>query len=253
MQIPVAEIFGPTIAGEGIDAGRRTHFLRLGGCDMLPTGACSWCDSMHAVDPARVRELPKMSEQEILTAIEALGTSTRTLTITGGNPLLYDLTELVGAMRANNQWTIWVETQGTIYRDWLDMCNVTVSPKPPSAGVCDEDRLDAFIQNRLEAPTGWETVIKIPVDPAFEEGADLEFAAKIFKRYESAETLRDFHEARDLVENFCLSVVTYPGDTRDQIIERWEAVIDWAKDADIPDVRILAQLHAVIWGHKLGV
>jgi 7-carboxy-7-deazaguanine synthase len=30
---PVIEIFGPTIQGEGAEAGLATHFLRVGGCD----------------------------------------------------------------------------------------------------------------------------------------------------------------------------------------------------------------------------
>jgi 7-carboxy-7-deazaguanine synthase len=48
---PVIEIFGPTIQGEGAEAGLSTHFLRVGGCDYR----CSWCDTMYAVDPATVR------------------------------------------------------------------------------------------------------------------------------------------------------------------------------------------------------
>ena len=31
--IPVVEIFGPTIQGEGAEAGVPTHFVRVGGCD----------------------------------------------------------------------------------------------------------------------------------------------------------------------------------------------------------------------------
>ena len=45
---PVIEVFGPTIQGEGAEAGLPTHFVRFGGCDYR----CSWCDTMYAVDPA---------------------------------------------------------------------------------------------------------------------------------------------------------------------------------------------------------
>ena len=45
--IPVVEIFGPTIQGEGAEAGVPTHFVRVGGCDYR----CIWCDTMYAVDP----------------------------------------------------------------------------------------------------------------------------------------------------------------------------------------------------------
>ena len=50
--LPVVEIFGPTIQGEGAEAGIPTHFVRVGGCDFR----CSWCDTMYAVDPEIVRD-----------------------------------------------------------------------------------------------------------------------------------------------------------------------------------------------------
>ena len=46
-KIRVSEIFGPTIQGEGVLIGLPTVFVRTGGCDYR----CSWCDSLHAVDP----------------------------------------------------------------------------------------------------------------------------------------------------------------------------------------------------------
>lgn len=39
--IPVLEIFGPTIQGEGMVIGQKTMFVRTAGCDY----SCSWCDS----------------------------------------------------------------------------------------------------------------------------------------------------------------------------------------------------------------
>lgn len=41
MKIPVLEIFGPTIQGEGAVIGRKTMFIRTAGCDFN----CAWCDS----------------------------------------------------------------------------------------------------------------------------------------------------------------------------------------------------------------
>ncbi|PFV11560.1 7-carboxy-7-deazaguanine synthase QueE, partial [Bacillus cereus] len=40
-KIPVLEIFGPTIQGEGMVIGQKTMFIRTAGCDY----SCSWCDS----------------------------------------------------------------------------------------------------------------------------------------------------------------------------------------------------------------
>src|SRR5947209_8352955 len=66
---PVIEIFGPTIQGEGAEAGLATHFLRVGGCDYR----CSWCDTMYAVDPAEVRANSRhLSREQIIEEIDAL-------------------------------------------------------------------------------------------------------------------------------------------------------------------------------------
>ena len=39
--IPIVEIFGPTLQGEGPNAGARCIFVRVKGCSF----ACKWCDS----------------------------------------------------------------------------------------------------------------------------------------------------------------------------------------------------------------
>lgn len=44
-KMPIMEIFGPTIQGEGMVIGRKTMFVRTGGCDY----SCSWCDSVQAI------------------------------------------------------------------------------------------------------------------------------------------------------------------------------------------------------------
>ncbi|HHK7228110.1 TPA: hypothetical protein ACQXLV_002143, partial [Streptococcus pneumoniae] len=43
-RLPVSEVFGPTIQGEGPHAGRTCHFIRLGGCNL----SCSWCDTPYS-------------------------------------------------------------------------------------------------------------------------------------------------------------------------------------------------------------
>src|SRR3954447_6224 len=93
--IPVVEIFGPTIQGEGAEAGIPTHFVRVGGCDFR----CSWCDTMYAVDPQIVRETAEtLSSQEIVTRVEALDGRPEWVTISGGNPALHKLDELVSGL-----------------------------------------------------------------------------------------------------------------------------------------------------------
>src|SRR3954449_9550536 len=83
--IPIVEIFGPTIQGEGAEAGLATHFVRVGGCDYR----CSWCDTMYAVDPATVRATArKLTSDDIVSELEHLPGAPEWVTISGGNPAL---------------------------------------------------------------------------------------------------------------------------------------------------------------------
>src|SRR5947209_16740694 len=92
---PVIEIFGPTIQGEGAEAGLPTHFIRLGGCDYR----CSWCDTMYAVDPATVRrDSVRLGVGEIREALGDLGGAPRWVSISGGNPALHLLAPVVEAL-----------------------------------------------------------------------------------------------------------------------------------------------------------
>src|SRR3954451_9335561 len=107
--IPVVEIFGPTIQGEGAEAGVPTRFVRVGGCDFR----CSWCDTMYAVDPEIVRTTAeKLSTREIVERIEALDGRPDWVTISGGNPALHTLDELVAGLHRSG-FRVSVETQGS--------------------------------------------------------------------------------------------------------------------------------------------
>ena len=68
MTLPISEVFGPTLQGEGPHAGRTVQFIRLGGCNL----SCSWCDTPYTWDASRFnlrQELTPMSVQEILDRI----------------------------------------------------------------------------------------------------------------------------------------------------------------------------------------
>ena len=86
-KMPIMEIFGPTIQGEGMVIGRKTMFVRTGGCDY----SCSWCDSAftwNGEEKARV-----LSAREVYDEIEEIGyidnvRNFNHVTITGGNPAL---------------------------------------------------------------------------------------------------------------------------------------------------------------------
>src|SRR3954469_19299215 len=107
---PVIEIFGPAIGGEGAEAGIPTHFVRLGGCDYR----CSWCDTMYAVDPALVREnAQRLRVDEIVDRGAQLEGRPDWVTISGGNPALHRLDDLVARLQQHD-FKVSVETQGSI-------------------------------------------------------------------------------------------------------------------------------------------
>lgn len=130
----VTEIFGPTIQGEGSEAGKQSIFIRFGGCDYR----CSMCDSMHAVDPNLLHIYgSKFTTSTIVSKVIALSvlSNCKHVIFSGGNPCIWDLTYLVDELHSLG-FTIAVETQGTIYQEWLQKVNhITISPKSPGMGI----------------------------------------------------------------------------------------------------------------------
>lgn len=166
-KIPLIETYGPVLQGEGALIGRPTWFVRLGGCDYL----CSSCDSLHAVDPAQIeKNKTVMSAKEIGERTLAEMGDIPLVTLSGGNPLLWDMKDFIGIMVRNFK-KVAVETQGTYYKSWIHGCDsVTVSPKGP--GMIGDQALTGlaqfgvFISAALyDSPddclTGWN--VKIPV------------------------------------------------------------------------------------------
>jgi len=84
IELPLMETFY-SIQGEGYHQGKAAYFIRLAGCDV----GCPWCDVKEswAADP-----YPKIQSNEL--AEKAAGYQSRIAIVTGGEPLMYDLTEL---------------------------------------------------------------------------------------------------------------------------------------------------------------
>ena len=87
--LPVTEAFY-TLQGEGFHQGRAAYFIRLGGCDV----GCFWCDVKESWDASK-------HPQHTIPAIinEAKKYPGRLAVITGGEPLMHDLTELTTSLQ----------------------------------------------------------------------------------------------------------------------------------------------------------
>lgn len=252
-KIPLVEVFGPTIQGEGAVIGQQTYFLRFGLCDF----ECNMCDSMHAVDPKQVKENAQwLTQLEIYTALTTHRKeyTTKWVTFSGGNPCIHDLTDLVFLLK-DADWKIAVETQGTFHPDWLHGCDiVTCSPKGPGMGEkCDLEVLDEFM-NDLH----WKDGVNLKI-VVFDQ-RDLEFARMLFERYVTVKC--------DILESqFYLSLGNaYPpgkevagednsGRTlRDRLITAYEVLLPQVmNDPVLHRVKFLPQWHVIVWDNKRGV
>ena len=124
-KFPVMEHFY-TLQGEGAHSGTAAYFVRLGGCDV----GCVWCDVKDSWD---ANAHPQLSIADILMQIQK--TPAELVVITGGEPAMYDLTELTQRLQEEGFKTH-IETSGayplTGKWDW-----VTFSPKKFKAPLSD--------------------------------------------------------------------------------------------------------------------
>ena len=99
--LPIMESF-LTIQGEGYFSGKTSYFLRIGGCDV----GCHWCDVKESWDP---NLHPLVKVDTIIKSI--LETNVKTVVITGGEPLMWNMEYLTKQLVKNNI-QIHLETSG---------------------------------------------------------------------------------------------------------------------------------------------
>lgn len=244
---PVIEIFGPVVQGEGILAGAPTHFIRFGGCDYR----CSWCDSMYAVEPEQVRaNAEKLTSAEIIAKIEELDRGPDWITLSGGNPALLDLSDVVQDLQYKG-YKVAVETQGSRWRDWLAKVDcLTVSPKPPSSGMGKKVDVDLLrFMDKYPEPR-FADCMKIVV---FDD-TDYAWARKIFATFPDWPAFLSV--GTDPIAEWGDEVVKAESirETLFKVGARYAWLCEKAsKDEAMSHVRLLPQLHVIAFGHSRGV
>lgn len=109
--LPLMEAFY-TIQGEGFHKGTAAYFIRIGGCDV----GCHWCDVKESWNAALH---PPTDTLEI---VEEAAKHSSTVVVTGGEPLMWDMTLLTSLLKEKNI-SIHIETSGaypmTGTWDWI--------------------------------------------------------------------------------------------------------------------------------------
>ncbi|MEB3294807.1 MAG: 7-carboxy-7-deazaguanine synthase QueE [Synechococcales bacterium] len=116
--MPIVETFH-SIQGEGAWVGASAFFIRLALCDV----GCPWCDTKISWSD---RPHPRLPLTDLITAAQQVQPSF--VVITGGEPLMHDLTELTEKLHQKGL-RVHLETSGSHPLsgrfDWI-----TLSPKP---------------------------------------------------------------------------------------------------------------------------
>ncbi len=235
-KIPVLEIFGPTIQGEGRVIGRKTMFVRTAGCDYR----CSWCDSAFTWDGSAKEDIKLMTAEEIYNQLKKIGGDRFDhVTISGGNPaLIKGIQDLVDLFEEKQIYTA-LETQGSKFQPWMRQINdLTISPKPPSSNMKPNiDILDSVIEQCIESTLNLKVVI-------FDDD-DYEFAKMIHHRYPNIPFYLQVGNPYldDDVDNHT-----------EKLLSRYEVLVDRVMASnDMNQVYVLPQLHTLLWSNKKGV
>ncbi len=154
--LPIMEQFY-SIQGEGFYSGKPAYFIRIAGCDV----GCVWCDVKESWD-ANNHEF--LSVDSILEKVKE--TKANFIVITGGEPAMYDLTDLTTALK-NINCEIAIETSG-VYPlsgriDWV--CFSPKKFKAPTESIYSQaNELKIIIFNKHDFAWAEEHALKLNKD-----------------------------------------------------------------------------------------
>ena len=137
--LPLMEEFY-TIQGEGYHKGTAAYFVRIGGCDV----GCHWCDVKESWN-ANLHP-----PTDILKIVENAKKHSKTIVVTGGEPLTWDMGPLTTRLKAEGLQTH-IETSGayklTGVWDWI--CLSPKKMKLPTTEIYQKaDELKMIIFNK---------------------------------------------------------------------------------------------------------
>lgn len=141
-KLPIMEIFY-SIQGEGFYSGKPAIFVRLGGCDV----GCVWCDVKESWNE---EDHPFLTIDEIIDELNQY--PCKTLIITGGEPLMYDLSDLTLRLKSEG-YRLHIETSGAypMTGTWDWVCFSPKKFKAPHESVYSQaHELKAIVFNKSD-------------------------------------------------------------------------------------------------------
>ena len=132
-----------TLQGEGFNTGQAAYFIRVGGCDV----GCRWCDSKESWNAG---DFPPVATD--LVVDHATAYPARSIVVTGGEPLLYNMDYLCRELHSRGI-RIFLESSGSqpMSGAWDWIC---ISPKkdaPPLREVAIKaDELKVIVHDTTD-------------------------------------------------------------------------------------------------------
>lgn len=138
--LPLMEEFY-TIQGEGFHKGTAAYFIRLGGCDV----GCHWCDVKESWNA----DLHPPTETDKI--VQNAKKYSNTIVVTGGEPLMWDMTLLTSKLKPAQGLKTHIETSGAykLTGNWDWICLSPKKMKLPKQEVSDKaHELKVIVYNK---------------------------------------------------------------------------------------------------------
>ena len=216
-----------TIQGEGPLAGLPCVFIRLAGCNLR----CHFCDTAfdeHWEHPQTIEHILK----NVSTVAGKNQGARKLVVITGGEPLLQNITPLIGELLSSGTEIVQIETAGTVWPEsltkaeeengWIADCRLLIvcSPKTPKVHPMIEQFCDdwKYVISKQNIGVGDGLPVQSTQDP--------QLSANLF---------------------------------RPKMDDEWRSHTIWLSPTDQQDPELnAANLKAVVWsslefGHRMGV
>ena len=245
---PVVEIFGPTIQGEGPLVGMKCVFVRFAHCD----SDCVWCDTKYSWDTKDPGyKFDVMTAHQIVDRVVALAGVPSSVVLSGGNPALQ--LHMKSILDLVPQYvSVSIETQGTLYQPWFRSCDwVVISPKLSNAQLT-RPISPKFVKELVSRITSDEPM---PYFQGRHTVHPTQVALKIVVfGFEDVDEAVYLYSSIVPPSNFFLQIGTHIEDTTEDILDRWRMITQYVTSHkyDSLQVRVLPQMHVLLWGHGRG-